>query len=234
MSISVARRPWISMSLAAAPRNSLCPDRGPNQRRRRCARLGWHSIVVLSSLLLFFSSNPGIYSADSEWEFPSGHWDRTATALSQKDPVGVAVALALPSQDRYSGRVRVRFSPPAIGAAAGLILQAADCHNYYVFCIEKKKGGVYAVLKTARDRKITYLTNEMVGDEAILKIDPARWQELRAEVEGSTVAGYLNGHQVVAFSFNGQPPKWYAHPALWATDLNRGRAGVYTNGTAAE
>ena len=38
----------------------------------------------------------------------------------------------------------------------------------------------------------------------------------------------------MAFSFNGQPPKWYAHPALWATDLNRGRAGLYTNGTAAE
>jgi hypothetical protein len=115
-----------------------------------------------------------------------------------------------------------------------LVLQANDPKNFDVFCLQRKKGGLYAVLKTVRDKKLTYLYNEMVGDEAFVSTKPSEWQELRAEVEGATIAGYFNGHEVVSFTFTGKPPKWYAHPAVWQTDLDRGRAGLYTENTAAD
>ena len=181
---------------------------------------------------LAFSADP---ASPAGWEFVSGRWSTTGARIRQLDSSSVGVALEKGTRQRYSAQVKVRFPSGEKGAAAGLVLQALDPSNYCMLVLERKKASVYAVLKTYRaGKKLTYVSEEVVGDQAPVQVDPAQWQQLRAEVEGPHIAGYLNGTEVVTFSFLGTAPKWYAHGPLWDTDPESGRAGLYTKDTTAE
>lgn len=190
------------------------------------------ALSIFCALFALRTLSPGF--AQSAWEFSSGKWVQSNLVFSQQAPDGLGLALSTGDRRHYSARVKLRVSLAQIGAAAGLVLQASDANNYDVLCLQRKKGGLYSVLKTVRNKRVTYLRNEMVGDESFVSTDLSTWQELHAEVDGSTIAGYLNGREVVSFTFEGQPPKWYAHPALWYPDLDHGRAGLYTENTSAE
>lgn len=194
------------------------------------------SSIIVISFALFSCSNALRLSGASgaTWDFASGRWTKTPTAISQQDSTGIGLALNPKIEARYSASVEVRFSSTQAGQGAGLILQATDPQDYDAFLLERKKGGLYAVLKSVRSKQVTFIGNELVGDEAFSDVEPSQWQKLRAEVDGATIAGYLNGRQVVSFSFTGHPPKWYAEPAQWKVDLVQGEIGLYTEHVRAE
>lgn len=198
------------------------------------------SRLAVYGLLACCLASPGAGTSAGEategnWEFVSGRWSAAGALIHQADPTSVAVALQKETRERYSARVKVRFSPAGKGAAAGLVLQALDPKNYCMLVLESKKAGWYVVLRIYRaGKKLTYISEEAVADQATAPVDPAQWQELRAEVEGPHIAGYLNGKEVVSFSFLGTAPKWYAHGPLWDKDPERGRVGLYTKKSKAE
>lgn len=185
-------------------------------------------------LIAYFCAALG--AAANDWEFIRGQWSVTGNFVRQTEALSsAALALSREANHRYAARVRVRIPSGGRSAAAGLVLQASDPGNHCSLVLENRKTGWHLVLKTYRvGKKLTYISEEAIGDMAPVKMNPARWQELRAEVEGPHIAGYLNGREIVSFSFLGAAPKWYAHGPLWDKDPERGRAGLYTRGTAAE
>src|SRR5262249_51292560 len=133
----------------------------PHRNKVPTHRVSVFTMIPIVSLVVLFLQ-VGIYGADTAWNFASGRWARTGQVLTQSDPLGVSLALTQAVRQRYSAQVRVRFLPRETSAAVGLVLQASDTADYDVFELEKKAGGLYAVLKTVRNTKITYLSNEMV------------------------------------------------------------------------
>lgn len=181
-----------------------------------------------------YAAQPSAAQLSNGWDVHGGDWSQTGGHFTQQSRNGRAIALSSGIHDRFSVEVRVRFTGVEQDAAAGLVFQATDAYNYDALLLERRRSGVFVALRTVRDKKITYLGNELVGDQKPVQISPGQWHDLRVEAEGANIAAYLDDRQAVSFSFLGQPPKWYAHPPLWSTDLNSGRIGLFTCGTSAE
>jgi hypothetical protein len=110
--------------------------------------LAAHLFALL--IAMFF---PAAVHCETQWEFLKGQWSQNGEIISQTDATLSGLALSKEIRQAYSTSAKVRFRPSAKGAAAGLLLQAADPNNYLLFVLEQKKAGLYAVLKTRRDTK---------------------------------------------------------------------------------
>jgi hypothetical protein len=190
--------------------------------------------VVFLSVFCLIAARPSVAQLTGGWETFSGQWSHAGGQFTQQNSEGEALALADGIKEKFSTQVSLRFPGKQEGAAAGLIFLAIDAHDYDALLLERRRSGMFIALRTVRDKKITYLGNELVGDQKPVQISPDQWHKLRVEVEGANIAGYLDDQEVASFSFLGQPPKWYAHPPLWTKDLDSGRVGLLTRGTSAE
>lgn len=192
-------------------------------------------LPLFAALLSFAFMGRAQTDPPGKFTYVSGRWTEGSGVLSQADAPARALALQPGAHEKFSARVEARLSGPERGAEAGLVFHALDGDNYLLLVLERKKAGVYVSLKTRRSGKPGgYITEEGTGDQAPVEVNPSQWQELRADVDGPHVAGYLNGRPVVSFSFLGKPPQWYAHPAVWPTDLTGGRVGAFSRNTTAQ
>src|SRR5262245_31163492 len=138
-----------------------------------------HTLSAFLNALFLAVFFPLTAYGQNEWNFVSGRWSQDGDIVNQTAPAVTALALGKETREAYSASAKLRFKPSAKGAAAGLLLQATDANNYLVFVLEQKKAGLYAVLKTRRDtKKSGYNSEEGVGDQAPIQVNPAQWQEL--------------------------------------------------------
>ena len=160
-----------------------------------------------------------------------GEWKETGGTISQLDPKGTAILLAkAPQQGRYSVSVRVRVPAKTVNQEAGLLLHFSDPDNFLSFSLKYKKSGLFASLRIARKKPgISF-----VADQAPFSSSIGEWVDLRAEVDGANVYGYVNNQPSVAFSFQGTPPPYNSHGKTWDPDPEKGRIGLFTVDAEAE
>jgi hypothetical protein len=161
----------------------------------------------------------------------TGSWSMADGVIVQSAP-GAGPHLLLvgePDWNNYTIRAMVQFKDPAIGAEAGLVLQARDTSNYIAFSLIQRRGGPFAVLRIENTEG-----KKLVGDQSRLKsLDLTAWHELRADVAGTQVSCYLDGKPVASFDFVGTPPPYNSHGKTWPTDPDHGRTGLLTAGSTA-
>lgn len=160
-----------------------------------------------------------------------GEWKETGGSISQLDPKGTAILLAKdPEQGRYSVSVRVRVPGIAASQETGLLLHFSDPDNFLSFSLKHKKSGPFASLRIARKKPgISF-----VADQVPLSSPLGEWVDLRAEVDGADVYGYVDNKPSVAFSFQGTPPPYNSHGKTWDPDPEKGRIGLITIDAEAE
>src|SRR5262245_17261104 len=128
--------------------------------------------------LLVYALVPLTAHCETGWDFMGGQWSQNGATVSQTDAAATGLALKKETREAYSTSAKLRFKPSAKGAAAGLLLQAADANNYLLFVLEQKKAGLYAVLKTRRDtKKSGYSSEEGVGEQEPSQGNPVQCQE---------------------------------------------------------
>jgi hypothetical protein len=203
-------------------------------------RIGFILLVTGVLLTHLLPSAGGAIPADGfelRGKIPSdapagGSWWIADEILSQADAAARPRLLLLgdANWNDYVVRTSVRLKSPAVGAEAGLVLQARDSNNYLVFSLIARRSGPFAVLRieTSEGRKL-------VGDQSPAgKANLAEWHELRAEVHGTQVSCFLDGKPAANFDFTGTPPAYNTHGQTWPHDPDKGRVGFITRGTAAD
>src|SRR5687768_14259093 len=90
-------------------------------------------------------------------------WSAADDVISQVTVVAAPQLLLLgnPDWDRYTIHAQVRFKDAAVGAEAGLVLQARDSANYVVFALAERRSGPYAVLRIENSEG-----SKLVGDQS--------------------------------------------------------------------
>lgn len=206
------------------------PSSDPNHIPRPGRPIPWLLCLLLALPGRVLSQFPPkiFLQADFEKALPekseslSGEWQAVDGRLRQSKASGAALLLlATPDpKSPYTAKVRVRIPEARTGSEAGLALQVRDARNLVVFSLQQRKGGPYAVLRIQADR------TALVGDQARLEIDLREWHELRAEVHGPHVYGYLDGRPVANYGFLGTPPPSHIEYKLWAQDPAYGQVGL--------
>lgn len=162
----------------------------------------------------------------------SGTWRAGPEGMRQTTVFGTSlILLHEPKWNQpFTATVRTKLSNPTVGAESGLVLQFRDPKNYVVFCLARKRGGVYAVLRIQVNPGFS-----MVGDEAPLDIDLSQWHDLSVDVFGPNFHASIDGKPVVSYSFIGVSPPSHTHDGIiWPQDPAHGPLGLFTSGVAAE
>jgi hypothetical protein len=114
----------------------------------------------------------------------------TTNALCQ---TGYAEYPALSLGDTVYGdvTVTVRFKPVSgeSDRAAGIIFRIQDKDNYYILRANALEDNVNIYKYVGGSRKVI--------QESSAKVPSGIWQELRVEIKGTHIRGFLNGKQVV-------------------------------------
>jgi len=159
-----------------------------------------------------------------EWWVANGH-------LVQKEQKGTAILLAgEPNWNNYSVSARVRLPQNAGEAEAGLLIHFTDTDNYLVFSLKNRKGGPMAILRIVRKKP----GMSIVADEMPVASGLQNWHELRADVHGVDIQGYVDGKASVAYSFQGTPPPYNHHGKTWDPDPDHGWTGIIAVDSRAE
>ncbi|GAB5901868.1 hypothetical protein OKHIL_76800 [Mycolicibacterium mageritense] len=100
-------------------------------------------------------------------------------------------ALTLGPANYTDATISVRFLPISgtEDQAAGIIFRSVDPGNYYVLRANALEGNVNFYQYTDGTRSILA--------EANTPVPTGQWQELRVEITGDTLTGYLDGTQIV-------------------------------------
>lgn len=161
----------------------------------------------------------------------TGEWSVENGRIVQNDDVGLTVLLAGDrSWGTYSVSARVRVTKTATNSEAGLLLQFTDPDNFLVFSVRNRKGVPLAVLRIVRKKP----QMSIVVDQARLSSGTDNWHELRADVRGVDVVGYVDGKDAVSYSFLGTPPPYNTHGKTWDPDPTTGWTGLMSNDATAE
>ncbi len=128
----------------------------------------------------------------------SGKWEVRAEANAPSRPnalcqTGTAQYPALSLGDKIFADVVVTtsFKPISGGTdrAAGIIFRVQDRDNYYILRANALEDNVN-IYKYVGGRR-------HVAKEGTARVPSGKWQELRVEVKGNTIRGFLNGKLVV-------------------------------------
>jgi hypothetical protein len=159
-----------------------------------------------------------------EWRAANGH-------VVQKQDKGTSLLLF---GDRnwgdYSVSVRVRLPQSTSEAEAGLLIHFNDMDDYLVFSVKNRKGGPEAILRIVHKKP----GMSIYADESPIADSLERWHELKADVHGVDIQGYVDGKLCVAYSFQGTPPPYNTHGKTWDPDLDHGWTGILAVDTPAE
>lgn len=100
-------------------------------------------------------------------------------------------AVALGNQSFTDLDASVRFKPISgrEDRAAGIIFRVQDQDNYYILRANALEDNVNFYRYSGGSRSLI--------QEGSAKVETGKWQELRVEVRGETMRGYLNGTKVV-------------------------------------
>ena len=142
-------------------------------------------VGVLPQGAMVFSGN---WSVRAESDTPSA-----PNALCQTE-TATFPAMTLSDAVYTDVSVSTRFKPisGSIDRAAGIIFHVQDENNYYILRANALENNV-DIRKYVNGRRSTLKT----GSVAVLS---GQWQELRVEVFGSRIRGFLNGRLVVETS----------------------------------
>lgn len=152
------------------------------------------------------ASQTGIWTFDKEQsgKLPAGatvfagSWAVRAESDAPSSPnalcqTGNADYPAISLSDRVYGDVTVatRFKPVSGNSdrAAGVIFRIQDKDNYYILRANALEDNVNIYKYVGGWRRAI--------QESSVKVPSGRWQELRVEVQGSHISGFLNGKLVV-------------------------------------
>jgi hypothetical protein len=128
----------------------------------------------------------------------AGNWAVRAESGAPSSPnalcqTGNADYPAISLSDRVYGDVTVttRFKPLSgnIDRAAGIIFRIQDKDNYYILRANALEDNVNIYKYVGGWRRAI--------QESSVKVPSGRWHELRVEVKGSHISGFLNGKLVV-------------------------------------
>jgi Domain of Unknown Function (DUF1080) len=158
---------------------------------------GDKNVEVGQTLQWSFDSHP-VGSLPAGAQAFSGKWEVRAEADSPSRPnalcqTGTAQYPALSLGDKIFADVVVSTSfKPISGSedrAAGIIFRIQDGDNYYILRANALEDNVNIYKYVGGSR------HEIKGGSA--KVPSGTWQELRVEVKGNTIRGFLNGKLVV-------------------------------------
>ena len=159
-----------------------------------------------------------------EWWAANGH-------VIQKQDKGTALLLAgNRNWNNYTVSVRVRLPKVLSEAEAGLLIHFEDTDDYLVFSVKERKGGPQAILRIVHKKP----GMNIYGDESPVAGSLETWHELKADVRGVDVQGYVDGKPCVSYSFQGTPPPYNSHGKTWDPDLDHGWTGILAVDTPAE
>ena len=162
--------------------------------------------------------------ATGEWWAANGH-------IVQRQHKGTAIVLfGERNWDNYRVSARVRLIRGAPEGEAGLLIHFTDMDDYLVFSVKNRKGGPQALLRIVHRKPAM----NIYGDESPVADSLDDWHELRAEVHGVDIQGYLDGKPCVSYSFQGTPPPYNAYGKTWDPDLDHGWTGLLAVDAPAE
>ena len=164
--------------------------------------------------------------------FEGGQWQVNNGQLSQSEPGGIVLAITgQPDWNNYRVSAKVKFDSDPPYAEAGIVYAFRDSGNHHLFCLSHRKAGWYVMQRTFRHGPKTSV--DLVGDMAMVDIDPTQWHLLQVDFSDGHAVCFLDGKHVTDFTFEGAPPSSYlegphGHGRIWPDDFKAGKVGLFT------